>query len=73
MNNALWKLRKNYLYRLMLKVSNRHGGDDPQSLKEYHDELIKKYSGDKIEEPIKCFERLADDLNMYYAPIEDKK
>ncbi len=67
MNNALSTLRKNYLYRLMLKVSNRNGGDDPQFLRDFHKEVCEMYAGDKIEEAIKCFEELASDMGIKYT------
>ena len=67
MNQALWTLRKNYLYRLMLKLSNRNGGDKPQFLKECHKQVCELYPDDKIEEAIKYFEELASDMGIKYT------
>lgn len=54
-----WKERKNYLCKLIKKVSDEYGGDDSEWLREYAKEMINRYR-DNLEVPIGCFERLAD-------------
>lgn len=52
-----WKEQRDELVRLIKKVSEVYGGDDPVWLKEYTKEVIKIYMAD-LSVPIKCFELL---------------
>lgn len=65
MNQALWIARRNYLLTLIKKVSLAAGGDDEDLLKAHCDEIIYSHPGEKIEEAIKCYEDLADQISYY--------
>lgn len=65
MNKGLWIARKNHLWCLILRVSNRHGGDDPKWLKQYFEEILESHSGEKIEEVIACFSDLVERTKDY--------
>lgn len=54
---ASWRSRRDYLCRLIKKVSEENGGDDREWLKDYAKDVIKKYAED-LEVPIRCFESL---------------
>jgi hypothetical protein len=54
MNNC-WKQKKNYLWKLIKKLSDEYGGDDLDELKDYARDMIKKYA-DNLEVCIVCFE-----------------
>jgi hypothetical protein len=62
MNKGLWIARKNYLYGLIKKISDSHGGDDDEDLDNYFQEVIEAYPGARIEEAIACFTDLAQQL-----------
>lgn len=47
--------KKNILRILIKKVSNIHGGDDPEWLEEYIQEVISKYKNN-YDTAISCFE-----------------
>ena len=57
--NESWMDKRNYLARLIKKVSDEYGGDEPEWLKEYGLEIIESYSGN-LDEAITCFESLQD-------------
>ena len=52
-----WKEKANYLLKLIKKLSDQHGGDEEIFLKEYGNEVIKKYAAE-LEVAIECFEEL---------------
>ena len=62
MNRGLWIARKNYLFALMKKVSDAHGGDDIQFLREQWQEIVDSHPGEKIEEPIASYLLIVDQL-----------
>lgn len=66
MNKGLWIARKHYLCSLIKKVSDGHGGDDVEWLREYCREVIEAHPGELIEEAIICFTDLVDKLK--YVP-----
>ena len=65
MNKALWIARKNYLCGLIKKVSEGHGGDDIDFLREHCREVIAAHPDEKIEEAVRCYEALAEQLSDY--------
>ncbi len=65
MNRALWIARKNYLFSLMNKVSDGHGGDFPDEFQEHYHQVLEAHPGNKIEEAIKCYETMVDQLKYY--------
>jgi hypothetical protein len=52
-----WKEKRDHLAKLIKKLSDKAGGDDPQWLKEYGLDLINKYT-DNLEVPIAACEDL---------------
>ncbi len=65
MHHALWTARKNYLYTLVKKVSKGFGGDDNEFLIEHFEEIIKTHQEEKIEEAIRCYEQMAEQIKNY--------
>lgn len=65
MNRGLWLVRKNYLCSLIKKVSDGHGGDDIEVLRQHCREVLEEYPGERIEEAIACYEGLAQQLKYY--------
>ncbi len=65
MNKGLWIARKNYLCTLIKKVSDGHGGDDIEFLRQHCREVIESYQGEMIEEVISCYEYMVDKLKYY--------
>jgi hypothetical protein len=65
MNRGLWIARKNYLCTLIKKVSDGHGGDDIEDLRQHCREVIASYDGEKIEEAIACYEKMVEQLKYY--------
>lgn len=64
MNKGLWMARKNYLCKLIKKLSDLSGGDDAQSLAHYCEEVVQAYPDEHIEEAILCFIDLIDQLRF---------
>lgn len=52
-----WKVKKDYLIKLIKKVSDENGGDEEEWLKEYVRDMIKKYT-DSLDILIWTFESL---------------
>ncbi len=65
MNKALWIARKNYLCGLIKKVSDGHGGDDIEFLRQYCREVLEMNPDEKIEGAIKCYEEMVEQLKYY--------
>jgi hypothetical protein len=65
MNRGLWIARKNHLCCLVKKVSDGHGGDDVEDLRQHCKELLEAYPGEKIEEAITCYEEMVRQLQYY--------
>jgi len=59
--NAIAICQKNELWSLIKKVSNSHGGDDPEWLKEYAKSLVENYS---LEECLLVFRDLASQCQV---------
>ncbi len=65
MNKGLWIARKNYLCTLIKDVSNGHGGDDIEFLRQHCREVIEAHPGEKIEEAIRCYEEMLEQCKYY--------
>jgi hypothetical protein len=65
MNKALWIARKNCLCSLIKKVSDGHGGDDIDFLRQHCKEVLQTHPAEKIEEAIRCYEQMVEQL-IYY-------
>lgn len=65
MNRGLWIARKNYLFTLIKKVSDGHGGDEPEFLKQLFTELLETYPDERIEEAIVCYQEMVAQLKYY--------
>jgi uncharacterized protein CbrC (UPF0167 family) len=65
MNKGLWIIRKNYLCCLIKQVSEGNGGDDVEFLRNHCREVLFDYPGEKIEEAITCYEKLAEHTKYY--------
>lgn len=65
MNRGLWIARKNYLCTLIKKVSDGHGGDDIEFLRQHCKEVIDVHPEEKIEEAIACYQELVEQLKYY--------
>lgn len=65
MNKGLWIARKNYLCILIKKVSDGHGGDEIEFLRQHCREVIALHTDDKIEEAIYCYEEMVVQLKNY--------
>lgn len=65
MNKGLWIARKNYLCTLIKKVSDGHGGDDIEFLRQHCREVIAAHEGEKIEEAIACYQEMVEQLKYY--------
>jgi len=62
MNKGLWIARKNYLCLLIRKVSDLHGGDEIEFLRQVCREVLAAYPEEKIEEAIRCYEEVEERL-----------
>ena len=65
MNKGLWIARKNYLFGLMKKVSDGHGGDTPDDFQKIFHETLESHPDEKIEEAIRCYEEMVEQLKYY--------
>lgn len=65
MNRGLWIARKNYLCTLIKKVSDGHGGDDIEFLRQHCREVIEMYPDELIEEAIECYEAMVEQCKYY--------
>ena len=65
MNRGLWIARKNYLCELIKKVSDGHGGDDIDFLRQHCRKVIDSHPDEKIEEAIACYQTLVEQLKYY--------
>lgn len=65
MNKGLWIARKNYLCCLIKKVSDGHGGDDIEFLRQHCKEVIDAHPDEKIEEAISCYQEMVNNLKFY--------
>jgi hypothetical protein len=65
MNRGLWIARKNYLFTLIKKVSDGHGGDDIEFLQQHCKEVIDAHPDEKIEEAIACYQEMVGQLKYY--------
>ena len=65
MNKGLWIARKNYLCTLIKKVSDGHGGDPVEWLREHCRQVIALHPDEKIEEAIACYEEMVEQLRYY--------
>ena len=66
MNRALWIARKNYLCGLIKKVSDGNGGDDIEFLRQHCKEILQSHPDEKIEEAIRCYEEMVEQLKYYH-------
>lgn len=66
MNYALWMAKKHQLCGLIKKVSDGHGGDDVEWLREYCRDVLAAHPDEKIDEAIVCFMELVEQLK--YVP-----
>lgn len=62
MNRAIWISRKNYLCTLIKKISDAHGGDDIESLRQHCKDVIEDHPEEKIEDAIRCHEEMVTQL-----------
>lgn len=58
MERALWITRKNYLCRLIKKVSDAHGGDEIDYVRQVCKEVLIMFPDEKIELAIRCHEEM---------------
>lgn len=65
MNKGLWIARKNYLCTLIKKVSDGHGGDDIEFLRQHCKEVIEMSPDEKIEEAIACYTEMVKQSKYY--------
>jgi len=65
MNKGLWIARKNYLCTLIKKVSDAHGGDDIEFLRQHCKEVLEMSPGEKIEEAIACYTKMLEQSKYY--------
>lgn len=65
MNRGLWITRKNYLCILIKKVSDGHGGDEPEFLKKHFQEVLEMNPDEQIEEAIACYQEMVEQLKYY--------
>lgn len=65
MNRGLWIARKNYLFQLIKKVSDGHGGDTPDDFQEHYHQVLEAHPDEKIEEAIRCYEEMVEQLKYY--------
>lgn len=68
-----WREKRDYLCKLIKIVSDEHGGDDLDWLREYARDVIKKYSND-LDIAIVAFESLRTDKDVKCViaePYED--
>jgi hypothetical protein len=65
-----WKEKRDYLCKLIKKVSDEHGGDDIEWLREYAKDVIKKYSND-LDVAIVAFESLRIDKDVTCVAITE--
>lgn len=65
MNRGLWIARKNYLCTLIKKVSDGHGGDDIEFLRQHCKEVIEAHPDELIEDAIACYQEMVKQLKYY--------
>ena len=65
MNKGLWIARKNHLCALIKKVSDGHGGDDVEWLREHCRQVLDMCPDEKIEEAIICYTEMVEQLVLY--------
>lgn len=65
MNKALWIARKNYLFQLLKKVSDGHGGCAPDDFQAHYHELLAAHPDELIENAIRCYEEMVEQLKYY--------
>jgi hypothetical protein len=65
MNKGLWIARKNYLCTLIKKVSDGHGGDDIEFLRQHCREVIETHPDENIEEAISCYTDMVEQFKYY--------
>ena len=65
MNKGLWIARKNYLFSLIKKVSDGHGGDDIEFVRQHWKEVVEMCPDEKIEEAIACYTEMVNQLKYY--------
>ncbi|HYD89896.1 MAG TPA: hypothetical protein VEA37_00220, partial [Flavobacterium sp.] len=62
MHRALWIARKNHLCCLIKKVSDGHGGDEVEFLRQHCKDILAQYPNEHIEEAIRCYEHMINQL-----------
>jgi hypothetical protein len=62
MNPGLYESRKKYLFSLIKQISDIAGGDDEAWLLEYFNEVLSKYSSERIEIAIAKYKRWLEQL-----------
>jgi hypothetical protein len=62
MNPGLYESRKKYLFGLIKRISNIAGGDDEAWLIEYFNEVLSKYSCERIEIAIAKYKKWIEQL-----------
>lgn len=60
MHKALWIARKNYLCSIIKKVSDGHGGDEIEWLREHCKQVLADYPDEQIEVAIACYEQMVE-------------
>ncbi len=65
MNKGLWIARKNYLFTLIKKVSDGHGGDEPEFLRQHFQEVLEMNPDEQIEEAISCYQEMVEQIKYY--------
>ncbi|CAB4128371.1 hypothetical protein UFOVP100_27 [uncultured Caudovirales phage] len=65
MNKGLWIARKNYLCVLIKQVSDGHGGDDIEFLRQHCREVIEAHPDELIEDAIACYTEMVEQLKYY--------
>ena len=71
MSRALWIAKKNQLCHLIKIVSDAHGGDDVDWLREYAMDVIEA-NKDDIDKAIVCFESLTKGLDKKPVKTQNK-
>jgi hypothetical protein len=72
MNRGLWIARKNYLYTLIKKLSDGHGGDDEEFLAQHCKEVLEAHPDEHIETAIRCYEDQLSKLYLYPERIRKR-
>lgn len=64
MNRGLWIARKNYLFCLIKKVSDHHGGDTREDLTLHCNQILDLHPDELIENAIECYRQCVEQLKL---------